>query len=445
MQTKWLSGQIQKVKSANSDYLITGYFTSDNVDSVGDLITKEATEKAVEGFLRFPTLRYMHQPRPIGKVLKVGAPDLEWNQALIKVVDEESKTLIDEGILTALSVGIIVRDAKPNKHGGIDIHAYDWVELSLCDVPANPDAKVTSIQGPEQYNHQATIFKAMDEPTAVQSLLFDKEQFDEEKAVKWAGDHSFENGKVDVTEDKIRLRQFDPAECKPDTYGTKELTDGVQAVFCVRQGKSSDTPTVEDTQLKEIVMDKEKQAGAEIEIPAVETKEEVTKAKEDPLAPAEAQPEKPADKPDEDVSAKLDEVLSLLGEMKKQLDELCAEEPAEDMPEEPKDENLPEKVQAKKTEEVKPEKAAAVEEVKSAKPEQDDLAGIVKGITESLATRDEKLFERMKEYVEELRKPFNGKAALQTEEPKPPKDLVKMTQEERRAELKAKLSQAFKS
>ena len=74
-----------------------------------------------------------------------------------------------------------------------------------------------------------------DKSSKVQSLLFDKDKFTEEQATAWSQKHGFKSSKTDVTENKIRLRQFDPSECDPNTYGTKEITDGVQAIFCVKK------------------------------------------------------------------------------------------------------------------------------------------------------------------------------------------------------------------
>lgn len=68
--------------------------------------------------------------------------------------------------------------------------------------------------------------------TEIQSLLFDRQKFSRSEAISWAADHGFKHGDVEETEEKWRLRQFDPDRCTPGTYGNRELTDGVQAIFC---------------------------------------------------------------------------------------------------------------------------------------------------------------------------------------------------------------------
>ena len=42
--------------------------------------------------------------------------------------------------------------------------------------------------------------------------------------------------RVDVTPNWIRRRQFDPSECVPGTFRTKEIGDGTQIVLCQRKG-----------------------------------------------------------------------------------------------------------------------------------------------------------------------------------------------------------------
>lgn len=62
----------------------------------------------------------------------------------------------------------------------------------------------------------------------VQSLLFDK-QWTVPEAKDWARDHGYRSGKVHVTDDYIRLRQFEPVsgtEKRTITFG-----QGIKAVI----------------------------------------------------------------------------------------------------------------------------------------------------------------------------------------------------------------------
>ena len=65
----------------------------------------------------------------------------------------------------------------------------------------------------------------------VQTLVFDKEQFDIFGAKEWADDHDFTFEKVDETENSIRIRQRDPSEFQQGSFRTITLARGVQAVI----------------------------------------------------------------------------------------------------------------------------------------------------------------------------------------------------------------------
>jgi hypothetical protein len=66
----------------------------------------------------------------------------------------------------------------------------------------------------------------------VQTLIFDPKKFSVSEAKKWASDHDFHSGKVDVSgTGSIRLRQEDPGRFRQGSFRTKQLAPGVQAVF----------------------------------------------------------------------------------------------------------------------------------------------------------------------------------------------------------------------
>jgi hypothetical protein len=71
--------------------------------------------------------------------------------------------------------------------------------------------------------------------TEVQALLFARPQWSPSDAKAWAHGHDFKSGKVHVTDDYVRLRQFDPVS------GTQKRTitfgDGIKAVIEQVKGK----------------------------------------------------------------------------------------------------------------------------------------------------------------------------------------------------------------
>ena len=70
----------------------------------------------------------------------------------------------------------------------------------------------------------------------VQSLLFDKNLFIIEEALRWASEHDFKTNKIDETEKNIRIRQIDPALF--ERFVTKEIDNGVFAIIGFRTGES---------------------------------------------------------------------------------------------------------------------------------------------------------------------------------------------------------------
>lgn len=150
VRNKIIGVPLQKsvTKQADGSVVVRGYFTSDQKDEVGDIITRSATEKAIPKYKQWSNLRYMHLPRPVGKVLRIGAADgLEWNEVEIKVIDPQAAFEVEQGLLTALSVGILIDIDNIDflEDGGWIINEYSLAEISLVDHPANYDAKLKDL------------------------------------------------------------------------------------------------------------------------------------------------------------------------------------------------------------------------------------------------------------------------------------------------------------
>lgn len=144
---KHIAVPLEKSYDAQEDgtIIVNGFFTSDALDEVGDIITREATENAIPKYREWGNIRYMHQPKPVAKMLRIGTGDkLKWNEVEIHVIDPEAVFQVKNGLLKALSVGIWIRswdDIEVDEETGAwIILAYDLVEISLVDHPANYDA-----------------------------------------------------------------------------------------------------------------------------------------------------------------------------------------------------------------------------------------------------------------------------------------------------------------
>lgn len=140
---------------------VRGYFTSDQKDAVGDIITKDATIKAIPDYKQWGNIRYMHQPKPVGVVRAIGEEDgLEWNEVVFDITKQDVIEDVENGLLKALSVGILVdwKDINELQDGGWVINNYKLAEISLVDHPANYDARLKGMQGQDALSYVKGLY-----------------------------------------------------------------------------------------------------------------------------------------------------------------------------------------------------------------------------------------------------------------------------------------------
>ena len=129
---------------------VSGYASSETLDSQGEVVEKEAIIKALPGYLGDPdpvtgrflfgNLREMHQPSAVGKTVhaKVDSKGLFIKG---KVVDKNAWEKVKEGVYTGFSIGGRVLEQVKNR-----IKAIKLSEISLVDRPANPDALFSMVK-----------------------------------------------------------------------------------------------------------------------------------------------------------------------------------------------------------------------------------------------------------------------------------------------------------
>ena len=134
-----LFGTIEKAV-ANDDGTVTvsGYASSEDVDSDGEIITAEAMKAALPDYMKFANIREMHQPSAAGIAIKaeVHSDGRTYIEALI--VDDGAVKKVKTQVYKGFSIGARVtgRDTlNKNIITGIRLS-----EISLVDRPANPSA-----------------------------------------------------------------------------------------------------------------------------------------------------------------------------------------------------------------------------------------------------------------------------------------------------------------
>lgn len=128
------------VKIDKEEQMVYGWASTEDVDSDGEIIKASALEKALPDYMKFPTLREMHQPIAVGKTTQAKVKKEGKQKGLYigaKIVAKDAWEKVKEEVYPAFSIG-----GNVIKKVGNVIHELELVEISLVDVPANKAAVV---------------------------------------------------------------------------------------------------------------------------------------------------------------------------------------------------------------------------------------------------------------------------------------------------------------
>ena len=137
---------------------------------VGDGVnlTRESMVAATDDYNRWGAVRQMHQPSAVGRASgtadilnEEGQPetialgvfwDAKGATCRSLIVDPEAIIKLDTGVYKAYSVGV-----APTMMRGVDVVQCTWLENSLVDRPADPDAILTLVRGAESVDLTADV------------------------------------------------------------------------------------------------------------------------------------------------------------------------------------------------------------------------------------------------------------------------------------------------
>ena len=144
MTTKYITGYIEK--GASSDFDGAFVLNEESPDRVGDVIAVKGWE--LENFRRNNIALWMHDhEKPIGtwENVRVKGKQLIGDLRLGSTnLAKMAKSLIDEGILKAVSVGFQPLDYEPmdekDPYGAWHIKSAELYEVSVVSVPAHQNA-----------------------------------------------------------------------------------------------------------------------------------------------------------------------------------------------------------------------------------------------------------------------------------------------------------------
>lgn len=166
-----LAMPINKVDKENR--LVSGFATLDNIDTSDDVVTAEASKAAFSAFRG--NIREMHEPIAAGRLVDFKEEEFFYDgefyrgiyaTAYVSKGAQDTWEKVLDGTLSGFSIGgnitdqetKFVKDAGENGKNIRFIKAYDLIELSLVDNPANQLANVFSIV---KSANGATMMKGM--------------------------------------------------------------------------------------------------------------------------------------------------------------------------------------------------------------------------------------------------------------------------------------------
>ena len=146
MTTKGLTyayvGGLTHKRGEDGFLYVKGLVSDDTLDLDAQRADPTWLNTAVPEWFEVGNIREMHTAKAVGKAQEIQQLGSGW-ASTVKVVDKETATKVEEGVLTGLSIGIkgarvVKSDSAPN---GV-ITGGTIVEVSLVDRPANPSCSI---------------------------------------------------------------------------------------------------------------------------------------------------------------------------------------------------------------------------------------------------------------------------------------------------------------
>lgn len=162
-------------KKPSQEIIVKGYMTTDTVDAHGDIIDEEASFKAADEWMKMGNIREMHQPSAVGVAIHMDKHKGKGVFLESNIVDPVAVTKVRKGVYKGYSIGGKIKKIEVSAEGGPNrITEYSINEVSLVDVPANPDClflakRADFISKNEEVNKMAEPDKKTDEDTTTKA------------------------------------------------------------------------------------------------------------------------------------------------------------------------------------------------------------------------------------------------------------------------------------
>ncbi len=116
--------------------MVYGYAATEALDASGEIVTKQALEKALPDYMKFGNVREMHQPSAVGVTRAAGIDD-KGLYIGAHIVDDVAWRKVRSGVYKGFSIGGRVESRDPERRAVIT--GLKLSEISLVDRPANPE------------------------------------------------------------------------------------------------------------------------------------------------------------------------------------------------------------------------------------------------------------------------------------------------------------------
>jgi phage head maturation protease len=121
--------------------IVSGYASTETVDSDGEIISLDAVKAALPDYMKYGNIREMHKPSAVG-VAKEANFDKKGLWLSAKITDKEALQKIEDGVYKGFSIGGYKTEKVGNKVTKLEMH-----EISVVDRPANPDCSMKLAKG----------------------------------------------------------------------------------------------------------------------------------------------------------------------------------------------------------------------------------------------------------------------------------------------------------
>lgn len=163
--------------------------SSDNWD-----VPREVLEAATPDYLKFGNIREMHQASAVGVVIT-----LEWQEKgcfiNVKVVDEAAWDKVRNKVYKGFSIGWNILAVTGNK-----VTLLDWIETSLVDRPADPDALISAYRALNLGQAEAEIEEGAADETPT-----------EEVPTRVDTENSEDEAPAEIEAEEVESEQIEPA------------------------------------------------------------------------------------------------------------------------------------------------------------------------------------------------------------------------------------------